>query len=146
MNKSSFCGIVIDSILLELPVPSVFFAKDQVKPYEEMIKNTVARNITGACHTPTILYLLGVMGVCLMICFLRNKSNSHYDITRNPHNNSRLSFVSVFYLFMRLMTICKQYRKDNYMLKLQGRDLYLALLTREDCKTLWNDFEYDLIP
>ena len=29
------------------------------------------------------------------------------------------------------------------MLKLQGRDLYLALLTREDCKTLWNDFEYD---
>lgn len=29
------------------------------------------------------------------------------------------------------------------MLKLQGKDIYLALLTREDCKTLWNDFEYD---
>lgn len=29
------------------------------------------------------------------------------------------------------------------MLKLQGQDLFLALLERADCKTLWNDFEYD---
>lgn len=29
------------------------------------------------------------------------------------------------------------------MLKLQGTDIYLALLEREDCKTVWNDFEYD---
>ncbi len=29
------------------------------------------------------------------------------------------------------------------MLKLQGNDIYLALLEREDCKTIWNDFEYD---
>lgn len=29
------------------------------------------------------------------------------------------------------------------MLKLQGTDIYLALLERNDCKTLWNDFEYD---
>lgn len=29
------------------------------------------------------------------------------------------------------------------MLKLQGKNLYLALLERRDCKTLWNDFEYD---
>ena len=29
------------------------------------------------------------------------------------------------------------------MLKLQGQDLYLAMLERADCKTLWNDFEYD---
>lgn len=29
------------------------------------------------------------------------------------------------------------------MLKLQGKDIYLAMLTREDCKKLWNDFEYD---
>lgn len=28
-------------------------------------------------------------------------------------------------------------------MKLQGRDLFLAMLERADCKTLWNDFEYD---
>ena len=29
------------------------------------------------------------------------------------------------------------------MLKLQGKQVYLAVLEREDCKKLWNDFEYD---
>ncbi len=29
------------------------------------------------------------------------------------------------------------------MLKLQGNDIYLALLERDHCKALWNDFEYD---
>ena len=29
------------------------------------------------------------------------------------------------------------------MLKLQGRDIYLAALEREDCRKLWSDFEYD---
>ena len=29
------------------------------------------------------------------------------------------------------------------MLKLQGRDIYLATLEREHCKQLWNDYEYD---
>lgn len=29
------------------------------------------------------------------------------------------------------------------MLKLQGMDIYLAMLEREDCKTIWNDMEYD---
>lgn len=28
-------------------------------------------------------------------------------------------------------------------MKLQGKDIYLATLERSDCKTLWNDFEYD---
>ncbi len=28
-------------------------------------------------------------------------------------------------------------------MKLQGVDIYLATLSREDCKVLWNDFEYD---
>jgi RimJ/RimL family protein N-acetyltransferase len=29
------------------------------------------------------------------------------------------------------------------MLKLQGKQIYLAVLEREDCKKIWNDFEYD---
>jgi len=29
------------------------------------------------------------------------------------------------------------------MLKLQGKHIYLATLEREDCKKIWNDFEYD---
>lgn len=29
------------------------------------------------------------------------------------------------------------------MLKIQGADITLGLLERRDCKTLWNDFEYD---
>lgn len=29
------------------------------------------------------------------------------------------------------------------MMKLQGENIYLAMLERKDCKTLWNDFEYD---
>lgn len=29
------------------------------------------------------------------------------------------------------------------MLKLQGNKIYLAMLRREDCIMLWNDFEYD---
>jgi RimJ/RimL family protein N-acetyltransferase len=29
------------------------------------------------------------------------------------------------------------------MLKLQGKDVYLATLERADCKKIWNDFEYD---
>ena len=29
------------------------------------------------------------------------------------------------------------------MLKLLGNDIYLTVLSREDCKTLWNDSEYD---
>jgi len=29
------------------------------------------------------------------------------------------------------------------MLKLQGNQIYLAVLEREDCKKIWNDFEYD---
>lgn len=29
------------------------------------------------------------------------------------------------------------------MLKLQGRDIYLATLERQDCHTLWRDTEYD---
>jgi len=29
------------------------------------------------------------------------------------------------------------------MMKLQGEKIYLAMLERKDCKTLWNDFEYD---
>lgn len=28
-------------------------------------------------------------------------------------------------------------------MKLQGKNIYLAVLTREDCRMLWNDFEYD---
>ncbi|MDD5900962.1 MAG: GNAT family protein [Lachnospiraceae bacterium] len=28
-------------------------------------------------------------------------------------------------------------------MKLQGKNVYLAMLERKDCKTLWNDFEYD---
>ena len=28
-------------------------------------------------------------------------------------------------------------------MKLQERDIYLDTLSREDCKTVWNDFEYD---
>lgn len=28
-------------------------------------------------------------------------------------------------------------------MRLQGKDIYLATLERKDCKTLWNDFEYD---
>ena len=28
-------------------------------------------------------------------------------------------------------------------MKLQGEKIYLAMLERKDCKTLWNDFEYD---
>lgn len=28
-------------------------------------------------------------------------------------------------------------------MKLQGKDIYLSALERKDCKTLWNDFEYD---
>lgn len=28
-------------------------------------------------------------------------------------------------------------------MKLQGEQIYLACLERRDCKTLWNDFEYD---
>ena len=28
-------------------------------------------------------------------------------------------------------------------MKLQGKNIYLALLERKDCKKLWNDFEYD---
>lgn len=28
-------------------------------------------------------------------------------------------------------------------MKLQGRDIYLDTLSREDCKTIWNDTEYD---
>ena len=28
-------------------------------------------------------------------------------------------------------------------MKLQEKDIYLTTLSREDCKTLWNDFEYD---
>lgn len=31
----------------------------------------------------------------------------------------------------------------NLMLKLLGNDIYLTVLSREDCKTLWNDSEYD---
>lgn len=30
-------------------------------------------------------------------------------------------------------------------MKLQGKDIYLATLERKDCKTLWNDFEYDFV-
>ena len=29
------------------------------------------------------------------------------------------------------------------MLKLQRKDIYLALLEREHCRTLWNEAEYD---
>ncbi len=29
------------------------------------------------------------------------------------------------------------------MMKLRGKNIYLALLERKDCKQLWNDFEYD---
>ena len=29
------------------------------------------------------------------------------------------------------------------MIKLQGENIYLALLERKDCKILWDDFEYD---
>jgi len=29
------------------------------------------------------------------------------------------------------------------MMKLKGENIYLAMLERKDCKTLWNDFEYD---
>jgi len=28
-------------------------------------------------------------------------------------------------------------------MKLKGENIYLAMLERKDCKTLWNDFEYD---
>lgn len=28
-------------------------------------------------------------------------------------------------------------------MKLREKDIYLDMLTREDCKTLWNEFEYD---
>ena len=28
-------------------------------------------------------------------------------------------------------------------MKLQGKDIYLTTLEREDCKKVWNDFEYD---
>lgn len=28
-------------------------------------------------------------------------------------------------------------------MKLEGQHIYLAMLERKDCKTLWNDFEYD---
>lgn len=28
-------------------------------------------------------------------------------------------------------------------MKLQGENIYLAMLERKDCKTLWNEFEYD---
>lgn len=28
-------------------------------------------------------------------------------------------------------------------MRLQGKDIYLAVLERKDCKILWNDFEYD---
>ncbi|WMJ22025.1 GNAT family protein [Paludicola sp. MB14-C6] len=28
-------------------------------------------------------------------------------------------------------------------MKLQAEDIYLATLVRKDCKTIWNDFEYD---
>lgn len=28
-------------------------------------------------------------------------------------------------------------------MKLQEKDIYLATLSREDCRTLWNDYEYD---
>lgn len=28
-------------------------------------------------------------------------------------------------------------------MKLQGKRIYLAMLERADCKTLWNTFEYD---
>ncbi|MCL2637070.1 MAG: GNAT family N-acetyltransferase [Oscillospiraceae bacterium] len=31
------------------------------------------------------------------------------------------------------------------MLKLQGKQIYLAAMEREDCKKIWNDFEYDFI-
>lgn len=29
------------------------------------------------------------------------------------------------------------------MLKLQGKDIYLAAMERQDCKKIWKDFEYD---
>ncbi|MDF2540460.1 MAG: N-acetyltransferase [Herbinix sp.] len=29
------------------------------------------------------------------------------------------------------------------MLKLQGNDIYLAVMERKDCIRIWNDFEYD---
>lgn len=29
------------------------------------------------------------------------------------------------------------------MLKLQGKDLYLAVLEQEDCRTIWREYEYD---
>ena len=29
------------------------------------------------------------------------------------------------------------------MLKLQGKQVYLAVMEREDCKKIWDDFEYD---
>ena len=28
-------------------------------------------------------------------------------------------------------------------MKLHGKQIYLAMLERADCKTLWNTFEYD---
>lgn len=31
------------------------------------------------------------------------------------------------------------------MLRLIGKDIYLATLERLDCKKLWNDFEYDFM-
>ena len=36
------------------------------------------------------------------------------------------------------------FRKEvERKMKLQETDIYLTTLSREDCKTLWNDFEYD---
>lgn len=39
---------------------------------------------------------------------------------------------------MPLREICEVGR-----MKLQETDVYLATLSREDCKTIWNDYEYD---
>lgn len=30
-------------------------------------------------------------------------------------------------------------------MRIQGDNIYLKMLERKDCKTLWNDYEYDLI-
>jgi len=36
-----------------------------------------------------------------------------------------------------------KYEEVRYMLKLKGKNIYLATLEKEHCKKLWDDFEYD---
>lgn len=49
----------------------------------------------------------------------------------------------IYCILAKTFSVGSGERIDVMGMRLQGEDIYLALLEREDCRTLWNDFEYD---